>query len=467
VRHDVIEERDVPAASIQRSWLQVYRADLLWALGVAGLVAAAFVLPHLHLRTITPLVDSTAQAYKSLAQTAPILGQWMPHAGWGTPFALVIAIAVIGWGPILAQQLRWRQMTIVVWLASAGWALALALIDGWQGGFAGRLTTPNEYLTEVPRVAGLGGMLHGFSARILDYQPDSWNIQVAGHPAGALLTFVGLDRIGLGGGIWASTFTVLIGSSAAMAVVVTIRALAGESTTRRAAPFVVLAPTAIWIAVSADAYYAGVAAWGLAMLALAATGTTRFPFVAALGAGLLLGLGIYLDYGLVLMTIPALAVLVIARNYRPLIGATVGALVVVAAFTAFGFWWFEGYHLVQRRYWQGVAKDRPFSYWIWANLASLSSAVGLAAATALHRAFDVAALRSRRGLHVLLVAFVVVVATADLSGLSKAETERIWLPFAVWLVAAPALMPRRSHRACLIAQAGGALVINTLILTNW
>ncbi len=30
---------------------------------------------------------------------------------------------------------------------------------------------------------------------------------------------------------------------------------------------------------------------------------------------------------------------------------------------------------------------------------------------------------------------------ADLSMLSKAETERIWLPFTIWLTAAPALLP--------------------------
>ena len=56
---------------------------------------------------------------------------------------------------------------------------------------------------------------------------------------------------------------------------------------------------------------------------------------------------------------------------------------------------------------------------------------------------------------------------ADLSGLSKAETERIWLPFALWILAAPALLPPPSHRFWLALQAGGALAINHLILTNW
>ena len=46
---------------------------------------------------------------------------------------------------------------------------------------------------------------------------------------------------------------------------------------------------------------------------------------------------------------------------------------------------------------------------------------------------------------VVLGALLAIVC-ADLSMLSKAETERIWLPFTVWLTAAPALLPPRSHR---------------------
>jgi methylthioxylose transferase len=56
---------------------------------------------------------------------------------------------------------------------------------------------------------------------------------------------------------------------------------------------------------------------------------------------------------------------------------------------------------------------------------------------------------------------------ADLSMLSKAETERIWLPFMVWLTAAPALLPPRSHRWWLAVNVIGALLLNHFILTNW
>ena len=83
----------------------------------------------------------------------------------------------------------------------------------------------------------------------------------------------------------------LVGSSAAAAVIVAVRALSDERTARLVAPFAAVAPTAIWIAVSADGYYAGVAAWGIALLALAVRGTGRRAVLTGAGSGLLLGVG--------------------------------------------------------------------------------------------------------------------------------------------------------------------------------
>jgi len=436
-----------------------------------ALVVAAFVVPHLGLGIVTPLIHSTPQAIHDLAGTAPIFGWWKPHIGWGSVAAIAIGGAAACWGPGLAQRLSWRALTLVTWCTSCGWAFALAMIDGWQVGFAGRLVARHEYLRQVPTVTDIPEMLRTFSSRILDFQPNSWITHVSGHPPGALLTFVWLDRVGLGGGAWAAAFCLLIGSSAASAVIVAVRAVAGEPMARRAAPFVAVAPTAIWIAVSADAYFAGVAAWGVALFALAATGTVRRPVPVAFGAGLLLGWSIFLNYGLVLMGLPALAVLLAARQRRAalvaLLAAVPGALAVLAAFAAAGFSWFDGYTLVQQRYWQGIAMNRPFQYWSWANLAAVTCAIGVASVAGLSRIFDVAAIRRRCGLHLLVLAAITAILCADASMLSKAETERIWLPFTVWLTAAPALLPYATQRWWLAADVIGALVINHLILTNW
>ena len=446
----------------RREWLAV-------TFGVA-LLTAAFVLPRLNWG-VKPRADIGLEHFAMRAGAAPIFGYWDIHVGWGTGPAILIAVAAVAWGPTVAQRLSWRVLLLVSWATACGWAFALAMIDGWQRGFAGRLTTRDEYLSQVPSITDIPATIRTFSSRILDFQPNSWVTHVSGHPPGALLTFVWLDRIGLHGGAWAGLLCLLVGSSAAAAVLIAVRALADDRTARRAAPFVAVAPTAIWVAVSADGYFAGIAAWGIALLAVVVHRPVRFPALVAATAGLLLGWGVFVNYGLALMGIPALAVLVSASGWRAVLRALgpafLAALAVAVTFTVSGFYWFDGYALVQQRYWQGVAKDRPFAYWGWANLACVVCAIGLGSVAGISRVFDRAAIRRRSGFHLVLLAVLAAIVFADLSMLSKAEVERIWLPFTVWLTAAPALLPVRAHRMCLALNAAGALVINTVIFTNW
>jgi hypothetical protein len=67
----------------------------------------------------------------------------------------------------------------------------------------------------------------------------------------------------------------------------------------------------------------------------------------------------------------------------------------------------------------------------------------------------------------LPLAALAAITVADLSGLSKAEVERIWLPFAVWLPAGAALVPPGDLRGWLVVQATTALLVNHLVLTGW
>jgi methylthioxylose transferase len=445
------------------------REAIAVAIGLV-LVAAAFVVPRLNWG-IRSRLHTAPDRFGWHAPAAPIFGWFNAHVGWGTGPAVLLALAAVVWGPVVAQRLSWRALPLVAWATSFAWAFALAMIDGWQRGFAGRLTDKDEYLPQVPGITDIPLALRTFSSRILDFQPNSWVTHVSGHPPGALLTFVWLNRIGLGGGAWAGLLCVLVGSSAAAAIVITLRALADEPTARRAASFVAVAPTAIWIAVSADGYFAGVAAWGIALLTLAARDAVRFPVLVAAAAGLLLGWAVFLSYGLTLIAFPALAVLVCATDWRSarrsLGSAILAAAAVAAAFAATGFCWFDGYALVQQRYWQGIAHDRPFQYWSWANLAAVVCAIGLGSVAGLSRVFDLAAIRRRSGLHLLILAMLVAIVCADLSMLSKAETERIWLPFTVWLTSAPALLPQRTVRLWLALNVVGALLLNSLIFTHW
>lgn len=386
------------------------------------------------------------------APAPPLFAHWLPHVGIGTPLAVLVASAVVVWGPTLAGRLSWRSALGAGYATAVAWTFSLALVDGWERGFAGRLTREHEYLHEVPGVTDVGAMLRGFSSRILDYQPDSWATHVSAHPPGAFLVFIGLDRVGLSGGAWASAFVVLVGASIAVAVPVTVRAVVSEEHARAVLPFVALFPGAVWIGVSADGLFAGVTACGIALLA-----TRRAP-----AGGVVLGFGVFLSYGLVLLGVLALVVLLIhpsGRDWRGLGVAVLGASAVVVVFAALGFWWLDGYHLVVERYYQGIATPRAYGYWVWADLAAAVFACGLAPFAARWRGATTMA----RGAVTLAAAAAVAILAADLSGLSKAEVERIWLPFTVWLVV---LVPDR-RRLWLAAQAVTALAVNHLLLTEW
>ncbi|MFJ8750124.1 hypothetical protein ACIREO_12450 [Streptomyces sp. NPDC102441] len=407
----------------------------------------------------------------------PLLASWDPHVGPGTPAALAVAVAVVAYGPRLAARLPWRRLLLTCWAGSVAWILSLALIEGWYRGIARRLTTKHEYLRVIDRFDDIGAALRGFTDHIVIGPPGNWPAHVAGHPPGATLTFVGLDRAGLGGGAWAGMWCIVLGGSAAVAVMVALRALTGEHLARRAAPFLVLAPFAVWTGTSADGYFAAVAAWSVALLALAATRTARHPAAAALGSGLLFGLTCYLSYGLTLVAALLAAVLVLARTARPLGLLLLGALVVPAVFTLAGFNWWEAYHLLVERYYQGAGGTRPYSYWVWANLACTALAAGLATVAGLRRT-AVSAPAAVRGLlsgtatasqrlAILTLAALLALAAADLSGMSKAETERIWQPFVVWLIPAAALLPDIGRRRWLAAQAVVALLVNHLLWTGW
>jgi hypothetical protein len=400
------------------------------------------------------------------AGAAPLFAHWLPHLGPGTPVALVVAGLVVLHGPALADRLPWRRALLTGYLTAVAWILALALVDGWQRGLAGRLTTSHEYLHEVGGVTDVAALLRTFAGRILDFQPDAWTTHVAGHPPGALLIFVGLDRAGLSGGGWAAVVCVLTGALVAVAVPETLRLLGDEKAARAALPFLVLFPGAVWIGASADGLFAGLTATGVALLA---RGLTRPAPAAAVTGGALLASGAYLSYGLVLLAPVMAAVVVAARpvRWRRLGWVLLGAVAVAGVFTAGGFWWLDGYHLVVERYYQGIASDRPYAYWVWANVAALAACAGPAAAVVLRRAAVRARRPGRTAVVLLPLAAATAIVAADLSGLSKAEVERIWLPFAVWLPAGAGLLPTGSRRTWLAVQAATALLINHLLLTVW
>ncbi len=422
------------------------------------LVAAAFVVP--------PLLSWDVDARKDVLGVPPTHGLWRPGVGPGTLPALLVAAAGVTYAERWALAWSWRRLLAVGYVAALAWLVALALVDG-ESGLTRVMANDTEYLVTAREVGSVPDLLAGYVERIPRDHPDNWPIHVAGHPPGALLLFVALVRVGLGGDLAAALVVCAVAATVPAATLVTLRRLGADRGARLAAPFLVLSPAAVFLAVSADAVFTALAAWGLAALAASATAGSRRGLVAwGVLAGLLLGWCVMSSYGLPLLGVLALAVLWLARSWRPLPVAAAAALAVVLGFAALGFAWWEAYPVLVDRYWDGIAATRPATYWMWGNLGALlvsgGPLLGAGVAVVLRRPGG-----EDRVLAVLALAALTIVAVADLSRMSKAEVERIWLPFVPWLTLSLALLPAQWRRAGLALQVLTALAVQHLLYTTW
>jgi hypothetical protein len=395
----------------------------------------------------------------------PLHGRIEPMISANTVIPVAVAAVVVaGWHVVLTWP--WRRVLVTAAATTATWAIALASLRGTD-----RVVSPvrgrREYLAAVPQVHGLLDFLAGFVERIRDYP-----VHVQGHPPGTVLLLGVLRDLGLGGPYWATALFIAGGVAAVPAVLIAVREVAGESTARRAAPFVVLAPAAIWVATSADALYAGIAAWGAALIVLATGSRDRRGDVEAAAGGLLLATAAFGSYGMVLAAIIPAGIALARRRVRPLVVAGVASLVVVAVFAAAGFVWLDGLAATRERYLAGIAASRPYLAFLLIDLAALAIALGPATAVALGRLRD-------RTLGIVVGSALAAVAIADASGMAKGEVERIWLPFMPWLLVAGAVLvpattaaagrtvTRIATRRWLVAQAVVAIAVESVVRTAW
>jgi hypothetical protein len=409
------------------------------------------------------------QVHASLHPQRP----FAPLAGWvdlrwgpGTPVAIAIAALGVWRGARLAARLPWRRLLLTAYAVTLAWTLALALSEG-QAGLTREIVDHNEYLPTARGIHDVPSMLSSFVDRIPAGVPGSWETHVAGHPPGALLMFVLLVRVGLGGALAAALALVVVACTTPVAVLVALRRLGAEDVARRVAPFLVLAPAAIWVGVSADGVFAAVAAWGLAAVAAATVARSRGRAWAwGLLGGLLLGCCLVLSYGLVLLAPLVIAVLLAGRSWRPFPAVAVGAVLPVLVLAAYGFRLWEAYPVLNDRYWAGIAAGRPASYWLWGDLAALAISAGPALGAGLG-ALVASGRRSPRVVRLTVAAAALAVVAADASRMSKAEVERIWLPFVPWLLLSTACLPDRWRRPMLAMQVVVALLVQHLVRTNW
>jgi len=401
----------------------------------------------------------------------------------GTVAALAVGLVAARYLPAWSLRVSWRRLLAGAVVLSLGWGLALALTRGPAAIDRG-LGNRQEYPAVVDEVDRIG------VDRFVDTFTDeavlrTYPIHVQGHPLGASLLFVGLDRVGLGGPAGAAAFLLLVSSTGVAAILLTVREVAGMGAARRCAPFLVLFPGLVWWVTSADALFATVGAWGIALLVLATRADASARRVAALGlaGGAVWGVGIHLSYGLAPLALVAVTTIVVRRRWPVLGWAALGGAAVVGAFVVGGFWWWDGLAATKVRYFAGVASKRPGAYFaLLGNPAAFALAIGPAAWVAIARVRE-------RGLLLLAVPALAATAIADASGLSKAEVERIWLPFVPWVVllagglavasarvegAAPSPNRMTDARAwpalasgLLVAQVLVAVAVESFVRTSW
>ena len=405
----------------------------------ARIVGRGLVVDGAHLRLPFPPLDASLD--------------WRP--GWRLVWSISVGIAAIVWGPRFARACSWRLLLVGSTALGAAWAVSLALLDG-ANGLVGSVTLKNEYLLGVDRVGSPLAFLGGFVDHLAEFR-----VHVQGHPPGYLLLLWALDRVGLGSPSVVATMEIVVGALAIPAVLVAVREVAGSRAARASAPFVAVAPLAIWVATSADAFYAGVGAWAAALVVVATGRNDRRGIVTALVGGVMFGVTAFLSYGLVLLALIPAVVAMNRRRLGPLVVAAAGASTVFAVFAVAGFWWFDGLAATRTQYYAGVASRRPYLEFLLLNLACFAIVLGPALAVALAR------LRERR-VWLLVGAALAAVAVAGISGMSKGEVERIWLPFAVWVLpAAAALGLGRRPSRWLAVQVVFTIGLQALVRSPW
>ncbi|MEU6741961.1 hypothetical protein [Streptosporangium sandarakinum] len=423
----------------------------------------------------------------------------VPSAALLPPLAFAaLAVAVL---PALVTRLRFGAALLVAYGAALAWAVLLASSGE---GLAWPFTHRQEYLAVLPAVGGDPlGWLASFTERLPAYPTH-----VRGHPPLPVLVLWGLARVGLPGPLPAALLAVATGCSATVAVALTVRRVAGEQAARRALPYLALTPAAVWIATTMDAFFAGVGAWGVALLVRGGTVGRPPGVLYGAAAGVLLGALPYLSYGLVpYLLVPVVAAVAVRITRAAVVGCLVGAAAVTAAFAAGGFRWPAGVAATHVEWAADPGAARPYLYFLVANLAVLAlltgpaTAAGLAVLTdrataapaipvgrtvasrviAVGRTVAVPAIPVGRvpnrlgvaggpvrwpggGVGALVAAAAVAVLALDVSGVTRGEVERIWVPYAVWISLAATAVPGRRWLA---AQAVIGLLLQGLVLSPW
>jgi methylthioxylose transferase len=371
--------------------------------------------------------------------------------------AAAVAVAVVA---ATGRLLRARRPAPA--LAAAALALALSINAARHGpgaltaifdtGPGGSFEAPNEYLPALPALSyGPGFFLDRFAELV-----PSLPVNVAGHPPALLLT---LDAIGATTPARMAAVCIAAAALTAPLTYALARGVLDERRARLAGLLAACSPDLLLFGTtSADAVYAALGAATGALL------VRRGRVARGAGAALL---AVSALFSWALLAIGAWAAVLAwrrdgVRAAARLAGLCAAAVVVAQGLLAAG----TGYDPVgalratEAVYRHSLASVRPYAYWVAGSPAAWIAMLGLPIAWA-----ALVALARRRP---AAIAVAAVVAVAALGGFTKAETERIWLPFVpLACVAAAEALPLNRARIAVAALLAQALAVELLFSTIW
>ncbi|MEV4137679.1 hypothetical protein AB0J72_36595 [Dactylosporangium sp. NPDC049742] len=394
--------------------------------------------------------------------SAPFLGRYKIRVGPGSVLAPLVAAAVLWSASQGALERRsWRKIQLFGYFAGLTWAIALALVDGWSG-LTKALGSPEEYLGDVRRVGDdpLAYLRH-FTA-----DAPAHSVASRGHPPGPVLFLWLADRIGVDNHVVLGFLITALSALTIPLVLSAVRDSVGEAAARRYLPVLVLAPYAIWVAVSLDGLVATLGAAAIVCGLRASRTKVRKKAVWALAAGLLVGVAALFSYSAPWLGLSIVCVYFARRRAFLNIVTGIGALVPVLGAQLLGFGWADGLVAAETDYASRVAPYRSVLWWSAISVVVLLLATGPAIVASARKLRNTAAWP-------FLVGAGAAVVFSIAAGLARGGVEHAWLPFFPWLTVA-AVAPEKpagelSPTPLLLTAVGAALavVIEAALITPW
>lgn len=430
--------------------------------------AARLLLPVAGLVVVTTVVIGTVirQTVGGLGTASPpFVMSYEPDAE--LPWALLAVVLAAG-----AATAAPRLVRPGLALAPAAWLGALTLLTllpglalgaarngtlGWHEIFLlterGSFEAKNEYLAGLPALSyGPGYFLDRFAELV-----SSLPVNVAGHPP-ALMLVIDVLQITSAGGLAALCITA---TALTPALTYALARTLGMPVprARMAGVLAALSPMLLLLGItSADAIFMALGAVTAILLVsqravLRGAGCAALA-VAAFFSWALLAIGAWATVAVLVREGPRRALL-LAGGCGVAVLAFDGGLALLTGYDPIG-----ALRATEAYYRNSVASRRPYAFWLFGSPVAFAVALGLPTAAG---ALLAAQRRVPAG-----VAVVAVIGVASVAGFTKAETERIWLPFVpLACVAAAAMLEPARLRLVAPLLAVQAVAFVLLFQTIW